>query len=384
MSMQISACLDNNQLQEKQSASLFASETLNAGFEKREEEGIFSRKIWDALCGYGFSGLMVYKCFGGKERNVFDVIAVLEGLGYGCIDNGLMSALHAHTWGCETAISHFGSDEQKEKYLPGLAAGKLIGASAMTEPNAGSNIYALETTAEKSGDTYVLNGSKMFITNAPVADVFIIYARTDPNAGFGGMSAFIVEKMTPGLLVEDNLAKMSLRTGPLSGLSLSECRISEKNLLGRKNSGAMVFADSIEWERTFVMTTALGSMERQLKACVEFINIRKADRREKGRRQYIGNKTAEMKIRLESARMMIYRAAGMKQEGRSAYLEATMAKVAASEAFNKNCRDAVSIFSSGSIEQKTQADRDLRDAMATSVYSGATDVLKDNISKLLD
>jgi alkylation response protein AidB-like acyl-CoA dehydrogenase len=382
--MQFSSFLDVEQSAAKQSVSQFATEFLNPGIEQREQAGHFSRQAWDALCGYGLSGLILPKCFGGKEMKAFDAIAVLEGLGYGCLDNGLMSALHAHTWGCETAISHFGSDEQKENYLPGLAAGKLIGASAMTEPNAGSNIYALETTAEKMGNAYVLNGSKMFITNAPVADVFIIYARTDPNAGFGGMSAFIIEKKTHGLQVEENLAKMSLRTGPLSGLSLSECRIPEKNLLGRKNSGAMVFSDSIEWERTFVMTTALGAMERQLKECVEFINIRKADRQEKGCRQYLGNKTAEMKIRLESARMLIYRAAGMKQEGRIAYLEATMAKVAASEAFNNNCRDAVSIFSGGSIEQKTQADRDLRDAMATNVYSGSTDVLKDNISKLLD
>jgi len=384
LSVKIPASLNNNQLQVKQSVALFASETLNAGLEEREEGGIFSRKNWDALCGYGLSKLIVPNCFGGKEMSAFDVIAVLEGLGYGCLDNGLMSALHAHTWGCEIAISHFGSEEQKEKYLPGLASGELIGASAMTEPNAGSNIYALETTADKSGNTYVLNGSKMFITNAPVADIFIVYARTDPDAGFGGMSAFIVERTTPGFQVEGNTEKMSLRTGPLSGVSLSECRIPENNLLGRKNSGAMVFADSIEWERAFVMTTALGSMERQLQQCVEFINIRKADRQEKGYRQYLGNKTAEMKIRLESARMLIYCAAGMKQEGRSAYLEATMAKVASSEAFNKNCRDSVSIFSSGNIEQKIQADRDLRDAMATSVYSGATDVLKDNISKLLD
>ena len=382
--MRFPAGLSEAQLQAKRAVALFASETLNNGFGERERAGCFSKPAWDTLAGYGLCGLMAPDRFGGREMTVWDTLAVLEGLGQGCDDNGLMCALHAHTWGCITAISHFGSDAQKEKFLPGLAAGKWIGASAMTEPNAGSNIYALETTAEKDGDTYVLNGSKMFVTNAPVADIFIVYARTGPNTGFGGMSAFIVERGAPGFQVEANLSKMSLRTGPLSGLSLSDCRVPESHLLGRENSGAMVFADSIEWERTFAMATALGTMERQLQECMAFINIRKADRQEKGQRQYFGNKTADMKIRLESARLLIYQAAGKKQAGGTAYLEATLAKVAASEAFAANCRDAVSIFSTGTMDQKARADRNLRDAMASTLYSGATAVLKDNISKLLD
>jgi len=201
---------EQHRLQE--AAIAFARAEISDDIVRRDRNEEFSRAAWNKLAEFGIFSMPLAAEYGDLGLKLTDVIAVMEGLGYAMSDHGLLFSIHAHLWTNSLPIQTFGTRQQQERYLPRLASGEWIGANAASEPNAGSDIFAMRTRAERRGDVYVLNGSKTFVTNAPVADVFVAYATVDPALGSMGITAFIVERNTPGLKLGNKLEKMGLRT----------------------------------------------------------------------------------------------------------------------------------------------------------------------------
>lgn len=371
-----------NQEELRRAALQFAGRSLNNDLVRRDAASEFSRESWNACARFGIQGLLVPARYGGAGLSPLDALAALEGLGCGCRDGGLLVSLHAHTWGCQNAVLRFGTDEQKSRFLPPLVSGETIGAHAMTETESGSQVFSLRARAAKDGNDYVLNGVKVFITNAGVADLFTVYARTG-GPGFPGISCFLVERGTPGLGIGRNYEKMGLRTSPMAEVVLDDCRVPAGNLLGAEGSGGVVFTDGMEWERTFTMATLIGALEHQLCQCTDYAARRRTGGTPLGDNPVLRGKISDMYRRLESSRLLVYKAAWLKERGEPAFVASALAKVAASEAAANNGRDAVQIHGAYGYMSEAGLERELRDALGGTIYSGTTEVLNDAIARLL-
>ncbi len=367
----------------KELAMKFAKNNLNDDIVQRDKKGEFSHSCWKECADFGLQGMLIPKIYGGMEFNVLDIVAILEGIGYGCRDNGLIFSINAHIWGCELPIYHFGTEAQKKEFIPGLCNGKFIGAVAMTEPDTGSNVFALKTEAVKAKDHYILNGRKTFVTNAPIADAFIVYARSDKSRGVSGISCFLVEKGTEGLVIGNNFEKMGLRTSLISDIVFNNCKVPRKNLIGKEGSGTVIFNDSMEWERTFIMANCIGIMEYQVDMCLKFSKERRLDKNPIGKYQSIANKIVEMKLRLETSRLLLYKSAWLKNNKMSAIAESAMAKLHVSESYVQNSRDLIQIFGGYGYTVEYELERELRDALGSTLYSGTSEIQRNIISSLL-
>jgi alkylation response protein AidB-like acyl-CoA dehydrogenase len=301
-------------------------------------------------------------------------MAALEGLGRGSRNNGFSFALNAHLWGCVEPIAAFGSDEQKQVYLPRLANGEWIGALGASEREAGSDIFSLKTRAVKRDDAYVLSGGKMLITNAPVADVHIVLATVDPTRGAFGLTAFIVERGTPGLEVSGSIDKMGLSTAQMGELTLEDCVVPARNRLGSEGAGLAIFNHTMEWERGFIMSFAVGAMERQLEACIAYARARQQFGQPIAQFQAVADRLVDMRVRWETSRLMLYRFAWLKQEQRAAQAEAAMTKLAISEAWVRSCEDAMRLYGGYGFLTETGVERELRDALGSLSYSGTAEM----------
>lgn len=372
-----------NQKELRETAIKFAENKLNNDVINKDKRSEFPHDEWKMCAEFGLQGMLFPEAYGGMGFGLFDIVAVLEGIGYGCKDRGLLFSINAHVWACEVPIYHFGTEEQKKKYLPRLCKGDSIGANAMTEPDTGSDISALKTTAKKDKDYYILNGSKTFVTNAPVADIFIIYARTGKTKGFAGISCFLVEKGMEGLTVGKHIEKMGLRTSPMAEVVFDNCKVPKENMIGNEGSGSLVLNDSMEWERIFILTSWIGSMERQIETCVRYIKVRKSGNKFIGQYQSVANKIVEMRIRFETSRLLLYRTVWLKSNKEQALMQASMTKLYISEACIRNCRDALQIFGGYGYTVEYEIERELRDALATTLYSGTSEIQKNIIAKYL-
>lgn len=361
----------------------FARETLNEGLAERDQKGEFNREGWKKCAEMGIHGLPVPTEYGGLGMDALTTVGVLEALGYGCEDNGLCFSINAHMWTLETPLMGFGSEEQKKRYLPGLAGGDLIGANAMSEPGSGSDAYSLSATAVKKGDQYVLNGSKVFVSNGPVADVYLVFASVDPALGPNGVTGFLVDRDTPGLQLGKHTVKMGIRTSPMCELFFDDCAVPEKNRLGKEGAGKMLFADSMSWERGCILASAVGAMQRLLDASIKYANEREQFGQPIAKFQLIASRVVDMKIRLETARALLYKAAWQKARGRSNYLEAAMAKLYISESWIEVARSAMQIHGGYGYMAEYKIERELRDALASTLYSGTSEIQRTIIAPLV-
>ncbi len=375
--------LNENQIDLKKSAAEFAEKKLNDDVEERDRKSEFSRDGWNACADFGLQGILVPEQFGGMGLNAIDYAAIMEGIGYGGTDNGLIFSVNAHVLVCIIPILHHGSDALKEKYLPALVSGKMIGANAMTEADSGSDMFSNSTSAEKKNDYYVLNGSKTFATNAPVADTFIVYAATNKSKGFFGLSCFLVDRETEGLTVGNNMEKMGLRTSPISDVAFNNCKIPATHILGKEGSGGIMFGDTMEWERGLIMASCIGIMERQLYSCRKYAHVRKLGNQSIGKFQAIAHKIADMKVRLETSRLMLYKAAWLKSQKKTATLETAATKLYISESYIQNCREAMKIYGAYGYMVEYGLERELRDALASQYYSGTSEIQKNIISSMI-
>lgn len=373
--------LTDEQRRLQQAAVEFARATDDGGMVHRDRDEQFSVELWRKYAEFGLLGMPVPEAYGGTDNSITDLIAVMEGLGYGSRDQGLLFSLNAHLWTNTLPILEYGAEEQKRRYLPRLCSGELIGANAASEPEAGSDVFSMRTRAERRGDRYVLNGVKTFVTNAPVADLFAAYATLDPALGSMGITAFIVERDTPGLSISRRLEKMGLRTSPMAEVVFDGCEIPIESRLGREGRGVQVFESSMEWERGCILASCLGVMRRQLETCIKYAQTRTQFGSRIGKFQSVANRIVDMRVRLDTCRPLVYRIGWLKEQGRPALAEAAIAKLHVSDCFIKSSLDAVQIFGGYGYMTETGAERDVRDAMGSTLYSGTSEIQRNIIAR---
>jgi alkylation response protein AidB-like acyl-CoA dehydrogenase len=368
--------------QELQRAAVeFARTALGKDMIARDREETFLREDWVKCADFGVQAMPIPKEHGGLGLGLTTLIAVMEGLGYGCRDAGLLFSLNASLWTNSIPILVYGTDDQRRRYLPGLCDGSLVGANGASEPDSGSDVFAMRTTAVREGDYYVLNGTKTFVTNAPVADLFVAYATIDPSLGPMGVTGFIIDRDTPGLTIGHHLQKMGLRTSPMAELIFENCRVPVANRLGREGRGGEVFECSMEWERGCILGSGLGRMKRQLEECIAHARSRKQFGKAIGKFQSVANRIVDMRVRLDTSRPLVYRIGHLKDRHRKAVLESSIAKLYVSEAAVQSTLDAVQIFGGYGYMTEQQVERDLRDAVGGTIYSGTSEIQRNLIAK---
>jgi alkylation response protein AidB-like acyl-CoA dehydrogenase len=375
--------LSAEQQELKAAAVEFARRELDQDLARRDEAGEFSPQAWRACAKFGVQGLPIPAELGGGGADIMTTVLVMEGLGYGCHDNGLIFSLNAQMWSLELPLVKFGSPAQQQAYLPGLISGDLIGVHAMTEPDSGSDAFSMRTRVDREGDGYLLNGTKLYITNAPVSDVVLVFAAHPGKPKMAAISAFLVEKGTPGFTVTRGLDKMGLRTSPMGEVVLDDCYVPAENRVGSEGAGMAIFNSSMAWERSCILASALGAMQRQLEESVEYARTRKQFGQSIGKFQAVSNKVADMYLRLEAARLLVYQAAWLGQQGRPVVAEAAAAKLFTSEAWVASSLDAIQLHGAYGYMKESGIERDLRDAVASTIYSGTSEIQRVILARLL-
>ncbi len=365
----------------RQAVVEFAQKELGANLIERDASYEFSRDDWQKCADFGIQGLPFPEEYGGQGADFLTTMLALEGLGYGCRDNGLLFSMNAHIWSGALPILRFGTEEQKQKYLTGMIDGSIIAVQGMTEPDSGSDAYALKTMAVPDGDDWILNGSKTFITNAPVADAFVVFTSVDRSKGWLGLTAFIVEKGMPGLTVGEPFHKMGIRTSPMSELIFDDCRVPGENMLAKRGSGMMVFNHSIEHERGAILAHTIGTMERMIEESVSYARQRKQFGQSIGSFQAVSHRLVDMKVRLEAARLLLYRMGWSWDQGKGSALDASMVKLFLSETWVQCGLDALATYGAMGYMEETQVERELRDALSSRIYSGTNDIQRNIIAK---
>ena len=354
------------------------------GVAERELRHEFDRDAWAQVCESGILRLPFPEAYGGLDQDLLSTLASLEELGRGCEDGGLCFAITTHLVSSGVAINRFGNAEQKQRFLPAICDGSRIGAHAITEPQGGSDAFQMKTRARRDGDSYVLNGSKTFISNAPFADLILVYAMTDPARGaLGGVSVFIVERGTPGLSVGKPIEKMGLRSAPFAEVFLDDCRVSEANRLGAEGLGFGILDYVMKWEILASFCVSTGAMRRRLDRCVAYAKQRKQFGQPISSYQAISHKLVDMKMRLETARLWLFSTAQKFQAGANVSTDLAIAKLLASESNVQSALDAIQIFGGYGYTVEYGMERELRDAVGGTLYSGTSEVQRNRIAALM-
>lgn len=344
----------------------------------------FSVANWKRCAEFGIQSLSLPEKYTGKaDTDFLTAIIAMEALGYACPDNGLTFALNAQTWTVQHPIYTFGTADQCDRYLPRLSSGEWIGCHAVSEPSSGSDIFALQTVAAPADGGYVVNGKKHYITLGPVADLALVFALTDPPAGKWGVSAFLVETSSAGVVVGANEPKMGLRTVPFGELEFRDCFVPESNRLGPEGAGMSMSTSFLEKERCTILSSQVGSMQRQLEQAVEFAKDRKRFGKSIGKNQSVANRVVDMKMRLEMARLLLYKTASLVQAGKPAMLEAAMLKLFLGESFVQSSLDAIRVQGAEGYISAFGTERDLRDAIGGTIAAGTSDIQRKIVAKLL-
>jgi alkylation response protein AidB-like acyl-CoA dehydrogenase len=366
-----------------EAAADFARAKLNEDLASREESEEFPLRAWQACAEFGIQGLPVPAGLGGGGSDILTTVLVMEALGYGCQDNALISLLNAQIWSLELPLVKFGTPAQQCAYLPGLASGELIGMRAITELESGSDAPSVRTRAERKGDDYLLNGSKLYVTEAPVADVVLVFAEHPGALEQSGISAFLVDKGTPGFTVSRNLGKAHLHTSAMREVVLTDCLVPAGNRLGQDDAGMDIFSSSMELERGCILASALGAMRRQLEASVGYAQARKQFGQTIGKFQGVADRAADMCLRLQAARLLVYQAASLGQQGKLTMAEAAAAKLFTSEAWVQSSLDSIQIHGGYGYSQEAGIGRDLRDAIAGTILAGTAGIQRVALSRTL-
>jgi hypothetical protein len=361
----------------------FATRELNADVDARDRAASFSRDAWTRCAEFGLQGLPIPTAYGGAGADATTIVAALEGLGYGCTDNGLIFSLNAQMWSCELPILTFGSDEQKQRYLPPMCDGSLIAAHCMTEPESGSDAFSLSTCARIEGDGYVLDGSKTFATNAAEAGLFVVFATADRSRGLGGLCVFLVEADTPGLTVGKPLSKMGLRTSPMNEVFYDSCRVGRESVLAEPGSGLAVFNSSMRWERSLILAASVGTMRRQLERSIAYARERRQFGQPIGNFQSVSNKIVDMKVRVDTARLLVYRLAWLMDMDRNTALDSALVKLHLSEAAVESSVDALQIHGGYGYMTEYGFEREVRDAIGGRIYSGTSEIQRNLVARHL-
>jgi alkylation response protein AidB-like acyl-CoA dehydrogenase len=351
------------------------------GWDQRAE---FPWPKWQLIRDSGILGLPFPREFGGSEQDLSTTMQVLEELGYRCEDGGLNVAVSTQIVSAGVPLLRFGTEAQKQRYLPQIASGERISAHAITEPGGGSDAFGMATTAKPRGDRYILNGRKTFITNGPIADIFMIYAMTNRNLGaLGGGSVFLVEKGTPGFRTGSPIPKMGLKTLQLCELEFDNCELSADSLIGKVGLGFPILEYVMKWEILCAFAINVGEMQRRLKRCIDYAKKRKQFGKTIGSYQSIANKIVDMQIGVTTARQQLYRTAGKVQRKENASIDLAIAKLITSEANVQSAMNAVQIFGGKGYMSEFGIEKELRNSIACTIYSGTSEIQRNKIASLL-
>jgi alkylation response protein AidB-like acyl-CoA dehydrogenase len=373
-----SPLLSEDQRDFAESVRRFAKERLAdpAGSRARDASGEFWRDGWDRCAALGLCGLPVPSELGGGGADRLTVAAALEALGYGCDDAGLVFSINAHLWSSVVPIWLHGSEDQQRRYLPRLCSGEWVGAHAMTEPGSGSDAFGLSTVAERREDGFVLRGRKALITNAPVADLLVVFARAPQTEGALGISAFLVEAGAPGLSVEAPAVKLGLRTSPMAELVLDDVALPADAVLGRAGRAAGAFATAMEWERLLIMAGQLGALERALEGAVSYARERTQFGQPIAGFQAVADKLVDTRVALDAARALLYETAWRYDHGERDPAPAAAVKLLASETVLARALELLQVHGGHGYTAALPYERFLRDAVGGRLYSGTSELMR--------
>ncbi len=344
----------------------------------------FSFEAWRKLGEFGLLGLHFPEAYGGQGADVLTACLAGEALGEGGADGGLLLAMGAHTYLCGDTLLQFGSDAQKERYLPRLASGEWVGCMGLTEPNAGSDAASIATTAVRKGDRWVLNGTKMFITNGPIAQVAVVFAVTDRAAGHFGISAFVVERGTPGFSAGPPLHKLGVRSSTTSELIFEDAEIPAENLLGQEGAGFIIALQALEWDRSALLAPFVGAIHRLTGDCARYALERRQFGRPIAEFEAIQHKLADLKVFVEAARLLVYRVAWNKDQGRSMnHLEAAIAKLFMGDWGLPVVSEALQIHGGYGFIHDFPVERTFRDVKLAQIGGGTSEIQRTIIARCL-
>jgi alkylation response protein AidB-like acyl-CoA dehydrogenase len=336
--------------------------------------GFFTSPEWKLCASLGLLGLSIPEKYGGEGFGFLATARAVEAFGRGAPDMGLVFAAMAHLFACAMPIAEHGDEEMRHAMLPRLSSGEWVGANAITEEGAGSDVTRLATRAERDADAYVLTGEKSFVSNGPVADVFVVYATSQPELGYLGVSAFVIERGTPGLVVGEPFGKLGLDRCPAGTLRFDRCVVPARRRLGGEGQGAAIFQAAMRWERTCLFAAYVGRIERLAELCADHARTRMQFGRPIGSNQAISHRVARMRVRMEAARLLLWRACWLLERNEPASANVAMAKLAISEAAAESAMDAVRIFGGDGIRTDRGIERELRDAVPSLIFSGTSEM----------
>ena len=338
---------------------------------------------WKLIRESGVLGLPFDPRWGGAGVDLPTTMFVLEALGEGCRDGGLSFSVATQITSTGVPIEHFGSPYLKDRYLPRLCTGELIGAHAISEPDTGSDALSMATKATRDGDDFVLTGSKSFVSNAPVADVVVVYARTRPEGGPIGITAFLVERDTPGFEVGRPLGKMGLTSSPMSELFLDGCRVPATHVIGGVGRGFLLLDHVMKWEILCSFIINVGEMQHRYERCLDYARTRTQFGQKIGAFQAVANKVVDMRVRLETARKWLYDTADRLVAGENVTMDVAISKLLTSEANVASGLAAIQVFGGNGYMTEYGLGQELCNAVGSTIYSGTTEIQYNRIASLL-
>jgi alkylation response protein AidB-like acyl-CoA dehydrogenase len=358
-------------------------DALNQGVEEDDKAERFNRDKWQVIRDSGVLRIPFDPEYGGLGHDVNTLVYVLEHLGYGCRDNGLLFAAATQVVSAAVPLQKFGSDELKDRYLSKLIDGEIISAHAISEPNAGSDAMAMITTATADGDDYIIDGKKIWITNGPIADVVTVYAKADTEAGATGITAFLVPSDTPGFHKGEPIEKLGLNTCGFCELEFREMRVPKTNIIGKPGAGFFILEHVMNYEILCIFMMMAGEMQERMERCIKWAKTRKAFGEPIGTNQYVAGKIVDMKIGLENSRKHLYDTARRFAKGRNVTIEISMAKLITSEANLASALSAIQIFGARGYTREYGLEKGLRDAVGAPIYSGTNETQRVRIASML-
>ncbi|MCQ6281684.1 acyl-CoA dehydrogenase [Bacillus sp. EB600] len=350
----------------------FAKKEVAPTAEERDEEERFDREIFRKMAELGLTGIPWPEKYGGIGSDYVSYCIAVEELSRVCASTGV--TLSAHTSLAGWPVFKFGTEEQKQKYLKPMAQGEKIGAYGLTEPGSGSDAGGMKTTARKAGNEYILNGSKIFITNAGIADIYIVFAVTDPSSEKNGITAFIIEKDFPGFYIGKKEKKMGIRSSPTAEIIFEDCLVPKENVLGEEGKGFKVAMMTLDGGRNGIAAQALGIAQGALDAAVGYAKERQQFGKSIAANQGISFKLADMATAVESSRLLTYQAAWLESNGLPYGKESAMSKLLASDTAMKVTTEAVQIFGGYGYTKDYPVERFMRDAKITQIYEGTNEI----------
>ncbi|CAK9884174.1 MAG: Flavoprotein desaturase PigA [Candidatus Erwinia impunctatus] len=357
---------------------------INQGWLKDDLQGEFGRHRWELLQACGLTGLLNSQQAGGLGMNAPQVARFMAHLGEHCLDGGLTFALCTHLCSTSLPLERFGSAALCEKLLPDVMAGKRIGAHAITEAGSGSDAFAMATSAQREAGGWRLNGTKIFVSNGPIADQVVIYASTDRQRGtLGGFSAFLVDVHTAGIVVGPAAHKMGLKTSPLSDIYLTDVFVDDARLLGKEGMGFAILDFVMKWEVLCVFACQAGEMRRRLAQCLKQAKTRTQFGQPVGKNQAVALRLVNMHLQVETAQYWLTRAAEALHSGKNIAGEIAAAKLVISESNVATALDAVTLFGGSGYMAKMGIEKQLRDAVGGVIYSGTSDIQRNRLATML-